>query len=789
MELTQSSAHPRGWQSQRHAPHPHELTLLLEQPARITQIQILSHECKIPQKVELYTLYPAEGDAMVPENCVVKRLGHLTFNSNERSKHQARELKSVHINTKALLLRLVVHKNYENALNKYNQVGLIAISLIGEPVNPPRVGMPALDFPEPDMPSYGSMRRNVPSMHMSPDIGDYKPRLKPPPLTVSDVDSVTGAKLQEYQLHKQAAIEIEDYDEAKRIKEQMDRLKIAGQQIAELVAMKNAAVQREAYDAAKSYKMEIDNMRAAIDQGQEIAPSMAVQAAAAASGGGGSPYQTTSPQATIDKMETPLPVKPAPAFIEQSDYDERPVQAKGNYGDVDNSTPARFKSTPGGSPSEAPPAEAPEKEPMLEPVGIDLSTPADPNEPEPLSVSDEKDAAQLIEILGERPVRCLYSKNWHLREQGLEEANGTVSGQLPGDPKDSFRALVQKMLLKGLKDRVANVFLATLQVLRTLFEAHGSAIGGRDLQYAVNDMIPTLLERTGETNQRIKEASSECLLFLAEIPDVSGAIFAGPLLKPLKNAKAWKLWVERLNFLEQLIPQFGVVKIGESGFTVEAVMAFITPAFGSANGEVRSAAVRVATELQNIAGSVERFLPKDLKPAIRDMILDGTEPSSRPSAAAAARPKPRSTPAKSKPAARSPAPQKKPAPVANDPVSLHKAEIAKREEMYGENHVEVALSLVDLAVLYNDQGEAEAAVPLYERALTIFENEQGPNSPDVAQTLTDLAVIHIEAGRDDLGRPQLERAKTILEADLGPDHEDVLAIKDVLDNLDADEAE
>ena len=102
-------------------------------------------------------------------------------------------------------------------------------------------------------------------------------------------------------------------------------------------------------------------------------------------------------------------------------------------------------------------------------------------------------------------------------------------------------------------------------------------------------------------------------------------------------------------------------------------------------------------------------------------------------------------------------------------------------------HTEVALALVDLAVLRNEQGESDEAVPHYERALQIFEAEQGPSGPDVAQTLTDLAVIHIEAGRDHIGRPQLERAKDILESDLGPDHEDVLAIRDVLDNLDADD--
>ena len=91
--------------------------------------------------------------------------------------------------------------------------------------------------------------------------------------------------------------------------------------------------------------------------------------------------------------------------------------------------------------------------------------------------------------------------------------------------------------------------------------------------------------------------------------------------------------------------------------------------------------------------------------------------------------------------------------------------------------------LVDLAVLSSEEGRPDDAVPLYERALRIFEDTDGQESSDVAQTLTDLAVIHIEAGRDDIGKPQLERAKAILEKDLGPDHEDVQAIRDVLDNL------
>lgn len=57
-----------------------------------------------------------------PNNCMFKRLGYLSFDSNERSNHQARELKSVHVNVHAFLLRLVIHRCHVNKLNIYNQV-------------------------------------------------------------------------------------------------------------------------------------------------------------------------------------------------------------------------------------------------------------------------------------------------------------------------------------------------------------------------------------------------------------------------------------------------------------------------------------------------------------------------------------------------------------------------------------------------------------------------------------------------------------------------------------------
>jgi hypothetical protein len=72
----------------------------------------------------------------------MKRLGYLSFASNEGSNFKARELKSVHVATPAQLLRLVFHKCHINKLNIYNQVCLPCRSLA--PSSPTRARLAQL---------------------------------------------------------------------------------------------------------------------------------------------------------------------------------------------------------------------------------------------------------------------------------------------------------------------------------------------------------------------------------------------------------------------------------------------------------------------------------------------------------------------------------------------------------------------------------------------------------------------------------------------------------------------
>jgi hypothetical protein len=52
----------------------------------------------------------------------ISHFRYLSLDPNDRSGHQARELKSIFIDSPATVVRLVFHNCYSNKLNTYSQV-------------------------------------------------------------------------------------------------------------------------------------------------------------------------------------------------------------------------------------------------------------------------------------------------------------------------------------------------------------------------------------------------------------------------------------------------------------------------------------------------------------------------------------------------------------------------------------------------------------------------------------------------------------------------------------------
>jgi tetratricopeptide (TPR) repeat protein len=95
------------------------------------------------------------------------------------------------------------------------------------------------------------------------------------------------------------------------------------------------------------------------------------------------------------------------------------------------------------------------------------------------------------------------------------------------------------------------------------------------------------------------------------------------------------------------------------------------------------------------------------------------------------------------------------------------------EKVFGPDHPGVAVSLHNLAELYNDLGKYAEAEPLYMRSLSIKEKVLGPDHPNVAISLNNLALLYYSQGKYGEAEPLYMRCLAISEKVLGPDHPNV----------------
>jgi len=266
-ELLAHSSQTKGWQTARFCEFPQEIGLQFETPVHLRQVQFLSHQSKIATKIELFAALPTDGQNCRYDVVQFKRLGYLSLDNNERSQFQARELKSVYVDVSAQFLKLVFHKCHVNRYNIVNQVALIALHCSGEVLGPDlAVGPPP---PNPMLarnPSDNAHGQRAGGHTSSANAAEQAQDAAQAAADEMRYDSRTLERIRALTLAKQRAVEAEDYEEAKRCKEMLTRLRQAGQLLRELEDRKKVAVQNEDYDAAKALKSEIDRLRTNIDE-------------------------------------------------------------------------------------------------------------------------------------------------------------------------------------------------------------------------------------------------------------------------------------------------------------------------------------------------------------------------------------------------------------------------------------------------------------------------------------------------------------------------------------------
>ncbi|HUQ08220.1 MAG TPA: serine/threonine-protein kinase [Kofleriaceae bacterium] len=103
----------------------------------------------------------------------------------------------------------------------------------------------------------------------------------------------------------------------------------------------------------------------------------------------------------------------------------------------------------------------------------------------------------------------------------------------------------------------------------------------------------------------------------------------------------------------------------------------------------------------------------------------------------------------------------------------HAALLPERERALGVNHPTVAFSLQALAVCLNKGGRAKEALPVIERAVTIFTASRGAEHPDTLAAKSDLGGVYSHLGDHARSLAVNEELLAVREKTLGKDHPDV----------------
>ena len=230
-----------GWCSSPFCKYPQEILIQLNNPSKLSQINITLHEHKIPSKIDFYYFYPnqkkKEEEKLDYNNIPFIKMGYIIPNSNEKSNFKLREFKKIKINENALYIKLTLHKNFINLENKYNQVSIISIKFFGyelENNNP-------LEY------------KNILISEINKNkMNDYNE---------DNLDEICITKLKEIKATLDLCIKKEKYDSAKIFRELYQRVKLLGEKMKNLTECKLRCIETNDFAACKKIQNDINRIK------------------------------------------------------------------------------------------------------------------------------------------------------------------------------------------------------------------------------------------------------------------------------------------------------------------------------------------------------------------------------------------------------------------------------------------------------------------------------------------------------------------------------------------------
>ncbi|XP_050546423.1 centrosomal protein of 104 kDa isoform X2 [Daktulosphaira vitifoliae] len=631
-ELNHHGPTVKGWRSSRNCEYPQELILKLEEPTIIYQIQILSHQYLISNKIEIW-IDPEESVKVDNLNSqAFEYLGYITLNDNDGGQVKSRELKTISLPlaSPTSLIKLMLYENHQNTLNRFNQVSLIGVQVFGEKLNS------------------GEQVNGYVQSSICDDLAFEM-----------YVDKQIASIIRSLEQRKSKAVLDERFEYARKLKAAMTELRTAGEKLGKLELSKNQAIQNEDYSKAKKKKVQMEEYRSQVLTENCIEELLEKNGVLTANDEEPDGLVGMTPNSITGESIKSMGIISPPILSKDTDDKKSKQEFRPEKSDIElPDEPDIYHSpvSPLHYPENSPRERSPKMQQTLVSKSISFRRPKpvrsklnktsyeaydeqaipaqrfcqtqhnqDLNTAQlngslassKLSERDKKQVSIPIAVFGLSVVKHFFSKQYSDKVEGLKQMEGTIKDSIANDnshhsPNKMTRAAIQ-LLHRTLRDKVFAVYNLSADIIRFIFsEFIPGRVSTGEVSRSVETLLPELLAKSGDTTPRIHNIAIHTILSIADVPEIRNLnIIQTHLTRLFTGNTHPRLILSRLEMTEQLVVSQGVSSDKNSGMTCRSLCEFSMSAIHHPTEAVRKAAERILLHVYRVN---PRFVRKQLPP-------------------------------------------------------------------------------------------------------------------------------------------------------------------------------
>ncbi|KAG0037564.1 hypothetical protein BGZ82_002288 [Podila clonocystis] len=696
----------KGWHTPRFCQYPQDLVLRFScGRCRIRKIQILSHHYKIASKLDFWMgsrkgmqdvnvgqgsgPYPNEdkfGDQyasdgenyynedgeidLMPREEVPKRLpvlqfqklGSISFDSNAGSNYSGRELKSINFDVEGEYLRVVIRQCHVNPLNIYHQVAILALNVLGEPLDVELMGeSERLDFDEFEIvngPGHGVSEASmippmIPLPEVSSDANNISEAVRS--LSIAEIKDHPGSYLDHdvqglvagFVKAKLDAAKVEDFSSAKLFKSGYESILKFADEIQGLDIEKQQAVDSDDFDLAQELKAKVTSAKSRLMRHIEDSGFYTTLEGEHTNITLTPPNQGKSPQEkdAFTTLKTSFP-RTIPSPTGSQTTSGSPGNSANFSKSPSENRPSRLQQPQSYSPmsktSPKPHHHLTALQTLREGAFDQLSHSSfgyEGDHPDELTELERKNFSICLEVFSNKIVACLASRELQVRLYALDYVKEHLENEYDADDHEHRvdRTLLARAVFQAIsvgltdtREKVVSMALALLdQVVKFCLQ---NEIPHSIAHHSLEPIFSLLLVKASDLNTRVSQATLNRIVTLCNCFRTHPYSILPLVFRPARGTVMYRQSQSRIEVVARLVNEYGVYdraagKGTPGGLDFENITEFAIPYLSHTNGEVRVAARKLIIDVCKFLNKtrVEQFLP-GVKPLIIESIQKELQP-------------------------------------------------------------------------------------------------------------------------------------------------------------------